>query len=82
MSVKALIPYDAPRLPSFFSTLVSRRYSFDVEIQFGTDLGIKSQKPMKLKIPVQFVHAGLEKGWGGPPEVDFEEDSKVPAYVP
>jgi len=73
---------DAPRLPSFFSSLVSRRYAFDVEIKFGSDLGIKSQKPMKLRIPVQMVHAGLEKGWGGLPEAEFDEDMKVPAYVP
>lgn len=81
-SVKALIPLDAPRLPSFFSTLVSRRYAFDVEIRFGTELGIRAQKPMRLRIPIQMVHAGLEKGWGGPPDADFEDDPKVPAYVP
>jgi len=37
---------------------------------------------MKLRIPIQMVHAGLEKGWGGPPDADFEDDPKVPAYVP
>jgi hypothetical protein len=80
--VKALIPYDAPKLPSFFSTLVCRRYAFDVEIRFGTELGIRSQKPMKLRIPVQMVHATPAKGWGGLPDADFEDDPKVPAYCP
>jgi hypothetical protein len=80
--VKALIPYDAPNLPSFFSTLVSRRYAFDVEIRFGTEFGIRSQKPMRLRIPVQMVHAGLSKGSDGLPDAEFEDDPKVPAYVP
>jgi hypothetical protein len=80
--VKALIPYDAPKLPSFFSSLVSRRYAFNVEIRFGTELGIRSQKPIKLRIPVQMVHAGLQKSWRELPDGDFEDDPKVPAYVP
>jgi hypothetical protein len=80
--VKALIPHDAPRLPSFFSTLVSRRYAFDVEIRFGTDLGIKPQKPMRLRIPVQMVYAMLEKGCGSAPEDEFKDNERVPAYVP
>lgn len=78
----ALIPYNAPKLPSFFSSLVSRRYAFDVEVRFGTELGIRSQKPMKLRIPVQMVHAGLKKSWRELPDADFEDDPKVPAYVP
>ena len=78
----ALIPADMPRLPSFFSALVSRRYYFEVEVRFGTKNRIPAQRPMRLRIPVQMVHAGLEKGWGGAPEAEFDDDPKVPAYVP
>lgn len=81
-SIKTFIPYDAPRLPSFFSSLVSRRYALDVDIRLGTDLGMPPQKPMKLRIPVQIIHAGLQKGWDNLAEADFEEDQKLPAYVP
>lgn len=80
--VKALIPYDAPKLPSFFSSLVSRRYAFNIEIRFGSAAGIKPQRPMRLRIPVQMVHAGFHKGWSGLPEAEYEDDPEVPAYVP
>lgn len=82
MSVKALMPNDAPRVPSFFSTLISRHYAFDVTIKFGTEHATRSQRPMKLRIPVQIVHAGLSKGWDCCPDEDFEDDLEVPAYFP
>jgi hypothetical protein len=76
-----LIPDDIPRLPSFFSSLVSRRYAFDVEIVLRTKLGV-SNKPVHLRIPVQIVHAPVGKCPGGPPELEFEDNLKAPAYVP
>lgn len=74
------LPDDMPRLPSFFSTLASRRYAFDLQFVVGTKRGI-SQKPFHLRIPVQIVHTPVEKN----PDrlsVDFEDDVTVPAYVP
>lgn len=74
-----LLPEDVPRLPSFFSTLVSRRYAFDVQLVFGAKLG---SKPVHLRIPVQIVHAPVEKHPDRPSHVEFEDDLKAPAYVP
>ena len=75
------IPDDVPRFPSFFSTLVARRYAFDVKIVFGSRLG---GKPMYLRVPVQVALAPVEKSPHGPLDFDFdfEEDLKAPAYVP
>jgi hypothetical protein len=73
------LPDEVPRLPSFFSTLVSRRYAFDVQIAFGNKLGSKS---VRLRIPVQIVHAPVGKHLGGPLDVGFKVDLKAPAYVP
>jgi hypothetical protein len=76
-----LLPDDVPRLPSFFSTLVSRRYAFDVQVVLGSKLGV-SYKPMYLRIPVQMVHGPVGKHPDGPSEVNFEDDLNAPAYVP
>jgi hypothetical protein len=80
-SVAALLPNNCPRLPSFFFSLVSRRYAFDVQIKLISDSGMCSHKPMKLRIPVQMVHAPLEKLFFAPQEFDIEDDLKAPAYV-
>jgi hypothetical protein len=79
-SITTLLPDDVPRLPSFFSTLVSRRYAFDVQIVLSK-LGV-SHKPMHLRVPVQMVYSRIGKCPDGPPEVVFEDDLKAPAYVP
>jgi hypothetical protein len=74
------LPDDMPRVPSFFSTLASRRYAFDLQIVVGTKRGI-SQKPLRLRIPVQIVHTPVEKNPDGL-SVDFEDDLQAPVYVP
>jgi hypothetical protein len=81
MSVAAFLPQDCPRLPSFFFSLVSRRYAFDVRIRLLSESGICSHKPMRLRIPVQMVHAPLSKMFYAPPESGFDHDLKAPAYV-
>lgn len=77
-SLMTLLPDDLPRLPSFFSTLVSRRYAFDLQVMLGPRL----HKPMYLRIPVQIVHGSVGKHPDGPLEGDFEEDLNAPAYAP
>ena len=72
------LPDDVPRLPSFFFTLVSRRYVFDVNVVFGNKLGGKT---VHLRIPVQIVHAPVGKQPDGHPDVEFKDDLKAPAYV-
>ena len=74
-----LLPDDVSHLPSFFSTLVSRRYVFHVQLLFGTKLG---RKPVHLRIPVQIVFASVEKHRDGPSDDELEDDRKAPAYVP
>lgn len=76
-----MLPENISRLPSFFSTLVARRYAFDVEIVFGVGRGIALHRPIKLRIPVQVVHAPALKCPSRPSEVALEEDLKAPPYV-
>jgi hypothetical protein len=52
-----------------------------VRIKLISDSGMCSHKPMKLRIPVQMVHAPLEKLFFAPQEFDIEDDLKAPAYV-
>lgn len=78
-----LLPEDVPRLPSFFSSLVSRRYAFHLQIVLKIKRGVSS-KPILLRIPIQIVHASVEKHPAGPSdwEVEFSDDLRAPAYVP
>jgi hypothetical protein len=80
--VSATLPPDAPRLPSFLSALVARRYAFHVQAKLSSKSGICLHNRLRLKVPVQVVHAPLEKEFDTHFEVDLDDDSKSPIYVP
>jgi hypothetical protein len=80
VSVPIILPEDFSRLPSFFSTLVARRYAFKLEIALGTRYSITSRKPIKLRVPVQIVHTPGRKSAIAPPEIEFD-DLDAPPYV-
>ncbi|KAE9372632.1 hypothetical protein N431DRAFT_457332 [Stipitochalara longipes BDJ] len=74
------LPSDAPRLPSFFSGLVSRRYAFHIEAKLGSESGCCLHDRLKLKVPVQVIHAPINTELGEEEEVD--DTAEAPLYVP
>lgn len=53
-----------------------------MQAKLGTECGDCSHKLLKLKIPVQIIHAAVEKESNRWHETDVEEELRVPAYVP
>ncbi|KIM99900.1 hypothetical protein OIDMADRAFT_55793 [Oidiodendron maius Zn] len=82
ISLPIILPEEFSSLPSFFSTLVVRRYAINVEIFFESRRSIVPHKPVVLRIPVQIVHASnnVEKCMNTLPEERFD-NLKAPAYV-
>ncbi|KAN0110793.1 hypothetical protein V8E51_007180 [Hyaloscypha variabilis] len=74
------LPADAPRLPSFFAGLVSRRYAFLIEAKLSSESGSCLHDRLKLKVPVQVVHAPVVTELGDEEELDCTTES--PIYVP
>lgn len=82
VSIETPTPPDVPRLPSFFSSLVSRRYAYCVKFGFGACLGPRYMKTMRFRIPVQMVHLSVGEDFGDPKPEKFEDNDKVPPYIP
>lgn len=80
MSVPVHLPSDAPRLPSFFSGLVSRRYAFHIEAKLGSESGNCLHDRLRLKVPVQVIHAPIDTEVGE--EVELDDATEAPIYVP
>jgi hypothetical protein len=80
VSLPVVLPEDSSRLPSFHSAMVARRYAFNVQVSLGPKHSIHLRKPIKLRIPVQIVHAQRPKSATPMSEVDFD-DLDVPPYV-
>ncbi|KFZ16617.1 hypothetical protein V502_05007 [Pseudogymnoascus sp. VKM F-4520 (FW-2644)] len=79
VSVTTILPWSFSRLPSFFTSLVARRYAFDVQITFGHWSSINVfHKPIKLRIPLQIVHFAAGKFLGHSLE---DDDLEAPVYV-
>lgn len=81
LTMFTVLPRNFSRLPSFISTLVARRYAFDLEIILSLGRDVALHKPIKLRIPVQVVHCPAQKCRSRPSEVAIEEDLKAPPYV-
>jgi hypothetical protein len=82
VAIPAHLPSDAPRLPSFFSALVSRRYAFHVQAKLSSESGIFSHDRLRLKIPVQVIHAPRKTGFNEREDEMLENEAEVPYYVP
>lgn len=75
------LPKNFSRLPSFVSTLVVRRYVLDLRIVFTTGRGIDLHKPIKLQVPIQIVHAPVEKCESRLSELEIENNQCPPIYI-
>ena len=84
-TIPAHLPSDAPRLPSFFSALVSRRYAFHVQAKLSSESGICVHNKLRLKVPVQMVHHAALRQESDDylvDDIDLGDDAKAPPYVP
>jgi hypothetical protein len=82
VAVPAHLPSDTPRLPSFFSALVSGRYSFHVEAKLSSESGSCLHNKLRLNVPIQVVHGPLETECNEREEAELDDNPKVPVYVP